>query len=435
MSAIYTWACFLLWIGFTTQDKMPDVTVTCVVSEECVLPCSFQPGSQETVEWFRQDVEIYRFERGDDDNDNDEDEDGEHSNSEERFKLEQFAGRASVSPHLISRGNATLTLRRSALKDRGTYRCRVHTSTGEHHAKVIVKVEAPIRGLFLELSRLSGYEEMKCIVRDVFPAPRVTWTTEPPTFESLRPVTRMLADKMGLYTVDSRLKTLEGRPDLIYICKVTTSYGSQAWTASLREREIKGSHGRDLNIPCSAPTYLSSPSLRWSFSNGEDSSHILSYDSRSGDSVSTPPWDSQVELDGFRVPFGDGSLRLMDPRHSDHTGTFTCVFSMPYSTHTERNAVIINGPAGQRGKSAGGPSHWWILGLVIALMVLALAGMLAYMKLKGRNLKTRRDPEETTELHLVKEAAAADSSLTDSSPLTTGGTNGQSSVQTGSQLT
>lgn len=432
MSAIFTWLCFLLWISFATQDKTPDVTVTCVVSEECVLPCIFQPDSQETVEWFKQDQAIYKFER---DSDDDEDkDDGEDDNSEEHIGFEQLAGRASVSPHQISRGNATLILRRSTLKDRGTYRCHVRTSTDEHNVKVIVKVEAPIRGLFLELSRLSGYEEMKCVVRDVFPAPRVTWTTEPPTFENLRPITRMLADKMGLYTVDSRLKTLEGRPDLIYICKVTTSYGSQPWTASLREREIKGAQGRDLHIPCSAPTYMSSPSLRWSFSNGEDSSHIVSYDSRSGESVSTPPWDSQVELDGFMVPFGDGSLRLMDPSHSAHTGSYTCVFSMLHSTHTERNAVTINGPAGQRGHSTGGPSHWWILGLVIALMVLALAGMLAYMKLKGRNLKGRSDPEETTELHQVKDSAA-DSGLTDSSPLTTGGTNGQSAIQTGSQLT
>lgn len=95
---------------------------------------------------------------------------------------------------------------------------------------------APIRGLSLELSRLSGYEEMKCTVRNVFPAPRVTWATEPPTFEDLRPVTRMLADKRGLYTVDSRLKRLNGQPDLVYICKVTTSYGGPAWTSSLRER-------------------------------------------------------------------------------------------------------------------------------------------------------------------------------------------------------
>lgn len=101
---------------------------------------------------------------------------------------------------------------------------------------------APIRGLFLELSRLSGYEEMKCTVRDVFPAPRVTWATEPPTFEDLRPVTRMLADKKGLYRVDSRLKRLNGQPDLIYVCKVTMSYGGPAWTASLRER---GKHMSD----------------------------------------------------------------------------------------------------------------------------------------------------------------------------------------------
>lgn len=54
-----------------------------------------------------------------------------------------------------------------------------------------------------------------------------------------------------------------------------------------------------------------------------------------------------MQLDGFRVPFGDGSLRLMDPRHSEHTGIYTCVFSAPYSTHTERTNVAINDPAGE----------------------------------------------------------------------------------------
>lgn len=95
---------------------------------------------------------------------------------------------------------------------------------------------APIRGLFLEMSRLSGFEEMKCIVQDVFPAPRVTWETEPPTLEAFKPFTRMTADKRGLYTVDSRLKKMEGKPDLIYICKMTPPYGGPAWTSSLRER-------------------------------------------------------------------------------------------------------------------------------------------------------------------------------------------------------
>ncbi|XP_019714612.1 uncharacterized protein LOC109509160 [Hippocampus comes] len=189
---------------------------------------------------------------------------------------------------------------------------------------------------------------MKCTVRDVFPPPRVTWATEPPTFEDLRPITRMLADKRGLYTADSRLKVLKGQPDLIYICKVTTSYGGPTWTSSLRERTITGNEGRDLTIPCFAPPYLNSPILHWSFSKGEDPAHILTYDSRSGHSTAAPAWEHHVELDGFRVPFGDGSLRLMDPEHTRHQGTYSCIFSMPYNTHTERSDVAINFPTGEQ---------------------------------------------------------------------------------------
>lgn len=112
--------------------------------------------------------------------------------------------------------------------------------------------------------------------------------------------------------------------------------------------EIKGAQGRDLTIPCSAPSYLNSPSLEWSFSNGEDSpSHILTYDGQSGRSSSTPRWEGHVELDGFRVSFGDGSLRLMDPRHSEHTGSYICRFLAAFSTHTERSDVIIDNPVGE----------------------------------------------------------------------------------------
>ncbi|KAK5849745.1 hypothetical protein PBY51_014054 [Eleginops maclovinus] len=430
MSAIHTWACFLLCLSFATQDKTPDIIVTCSVSGECVLPCSFPPGSNETVEWFKQAVVVYKFER--EVNDDDDDDDDDDSSEEEHFEHEQFAGRVTLFPHQVARGNATLILRRSGLKDRGTYRCHVRTSKSEHNAKVTVKVEAPIRGLSLELSRLSGYEEMKCSVRNVFPAPRVSWATEPPTFEDLRPVTRMMADKHGLYTVDSRLKRLNGQPNLIYICKVTTSYGGPSWTASLREREIRGTEGRDLTIPCHAPPYLNKPFLNWSFTNGEDPSHILTYDSQTGKSVSLRPWDSHVELDGFAVPFGDGSLRLMDPKHLQHTGSYTCVFSMPYNKYTERTDVTIDHPDVDRSTSDK-PSYWWIVGLVVAVLVVALVGMLAYLKLKGGPSKSRKDPEAVTELHLVKDSTT-DSHLNESCPLTAGGPKGQSAPATGSQL-
>lgn len=111
--------------------------------------------------------------------------------------------------------------------------------------------------------------------------------------------------------------------------------------------EIKGFQGKDLTIPCFAPPALSHPSLEWSFAHGPDRSHILTYDSRSGHSTSTPPWDNYVELDGYRVPFGDGSLRLMDPRNSKHTGSYTCVFTVQHVTHTEHSDVIIDDPLGE----------------------------------------------------------------------------------------
>ena len=36
-------------------------------------------------------------------------------------------------------------------------------------------------------------------------------------------------------------------------------------------------------------------------------------------------------------------------------------------------------------RTSEAPSYWWIVGLVIAVLVLALAGMLAYLKVKGKD--------------------------------------------------
>uniref|UniRef100_M3ZR88 HERV-H LTR-associating 2b, tandem duplicate 1 n=1 Tax=Xiphophorus maculatus TaxID=8083 RepID=M3ZR88_XIPMA len=388
MSAMFTWACLLLWIGSAAQDKTPDVAVICFNSEDCVLPCSFRPGQNETVEWFRQGALVYRFNR---------------NGSKETFKAPQLADRVFVSAQQISNGNATLILRRSAPQDRGMYSCHVQTSAGQHTTKVILKVEAPIRGLFLEQSRLSGYEEIKCFVPDVFPAPRVTWATEPPTFEDLRPVTRKHAKENGLFSVDSRLTKLKGRPDLIYICKMTTSYSRSTWTASLREREIAGTEGRDLTILCAAPTYLKNPSLYWTFSRGDNSTLILSYNSQSDRQVSAPSWDGHLELDIYKAKFGDGSLRLMDPRRSEHSGSYACEFSEKFSRHVERSQVTISirDSHGQRSVEQK-PSYWWILGVVAAGLVLVLAGLLAFLKLKGRDKKPRGHADEETELNRVK---------------------------------
>lgn len=100
-----------------------------------MLPCSFHPGSNETIQWFRQGLGVYTFKRAD----------GSEDARDKRF--EQLAGRGSIYPPLVSHGNATLIIRRSGLKDRGTYRCHVRTSEGEQNAKVIVRVEGERKNL------------------------------------------------------------------------------------------------------------------------------------------------------------------------------------------------------------------------------------------------------------------------------------------------
>ncbi|MEQ2261713.1 hypothetical protein XENORESO_014609, partial [Xenotaenia resolanae] len=53
------------------------------------------------------------------------------------------------------------------------------------------------------------------------------------------------------------------------------------------------------------------------------------------------------------------------------------------------------------------PSYWWILGVVAAVLVVALAGLLAFVKLRGRVKKPRNQPEEETELNRVKDGEPA----------------------------
>uniref|UniRef100_A0A8C7D332 Ig-like domain-containing protein n=1 Tax=Oncorhynchus kisutch TaxID=8019 RepID=A0A8C7D332_ONCKI len=243
----------------------------------------------------------------------------------------------SLFTHLVSRGNASLHLRGCGPRDRGRYKCHVRTSAGVHEAHVIVRVEG-------ESSCQSN--EVKCTTGHVYPAPHVAWATDPPTAQPLRPITRKLADRQGLYAVESRLRRLNSQSELTYICTVISSYGSQTWTASLRERAINGVEGKDLTIPCHAPPYQPKSSVSWSFTNHNEEALILTYDSQSQLSSASAPWEACARLDVLRVPLGDGSLQLVNPVSLEHTGTYTCVYSSPQNTHTEHTGVNISAVTG-----------------------------------------------------------------------------------------
>lgn len=120
---------------------------------------------------------------------------------------------------------------------------------------------------------------------------------------------------------------------------------------------MRESEGRDVTLPCFTTASLNKPHLHWSFSGGEEPFRILTYDAQSGRSAMPPPWDAHLELDAYRVPFGDGSLRLMDPRGAEHSGSYSCVFAEQRYTHTERTDLTVVAPEGEDRPAQGQNTH------------------------------------------------------------------------------
>uniref|UniRef100_A0AAV2L253 Ig-like domain-containing protein n=1 Tax=Knipowitschia caucasica TaxID=637954 RepID=A0AAV2L253_KNICA len=390
----------MLWVDVSSQNKPEELHVSCLVGRLCVLPCTLPSSALQCLQWFKQDSLILNL---------------SSELQPQPAPSDPLSGRATLSRADLSRGNASLLVRDSAPRDRGRYRCRVKTAAGDQDQDVIVKVQAPIRSLSVELSRLSGYEEVKCSVRHVFPPPRVTWSTEPPTFQDLRPLTRKQLEDSGLYAVESRLRTM-GQGERVYVCTATSPYGGESWSASYRHRDVRGVEGADLTLPCFSPSFLNARTLSWTFSHSNSSSHILTYRVDSGEATSAPEWSGHAELDGYRVQLGDGSLRLMDTSEK-HTGRYSCVFSSDRNSHTERLEVTVTGTG--KHSSPEQPSYWWLVGLLVGLLVLTLVVLLVYNKIRGGLSKPKSDAEEATELHPVKGA--------DSTP-STGGSNEPSTL-------
>uniref|UniRef100_A0A8C1MR15 HERV-H LTR-associating 2b, tandem duplicate 1 n=1 Tax=Cyprinus carpio TaxID=7962 RepID=A0A8C1MR15_CYPCA len=352
-----------------------DVQLTCTFSEDCVLPCVFEAAGDEIIYWFRQNVPIQSYIQGS----------GRLDQADQHYN-----SRTSLFTELIPSGNASLHIQKCGPQDRGKYRCLVTSSreTTEHF--IIVKVEAPIQSVSLETTRLSGFEEVICSSRDVYPAPRVNLFTEPASLpDSLQPLTRKTADKQGLYSVESKLKKLK---DLTYICLVQSFYRSQSWRASLQQKEIFGVEGQDFIIPCVAPWNLQNFTLTWSFTKEHKSSTIYTYDSLTQQSSSV--W-KKVRLVTPRGRGGDGSLQLHNPLSLEHTGTYTCILSAHQTKHEVHTRVNITQskhevhtrvnitlkPEKQQSESS---PQWWIPAAVITgIAGTAVAAIIGIIKFKG----------------------------------------------------
>ncbi|XP_056306113.1 CD276 antigen [Danio aesculapii] len=376
MTTAQSWTYLILvWIIADTNGKTPDVHVTCTFSEDCVLPCVFEAVGGETIYWFKQNVLIhtYKLESG---------------------LSDQHNSKTSLFTDMISSGNASLHVPKSGPQDRGKYRCVVSSRETSKHI-IIVTVEAPITSVSLETTGLSGFEEVRCSSRNIYPAPRITLFTEPIAQpDALHPYTRKTADPRGLYTVESKLLKLE---DLTYICLIQSFYRSQTWRTSLQEKEIFSVEGQDLIIPCVAPWSLQNFTVTWSFTREYKSSTFFTYDSLT--QLSSSVWQEKVRLVIPGGAGGDGSLWLHSPLRMEHMGTYTCIISAPQTKHQVQTRLNIIPMTEKRlSKSA---NQWWIPATVITVTALA-AIVIGIIKSKAGCSKSSQSHVEAAEMQPIR---------------------------------
>ncbi|KAJ8390647.1 hypothetical protein AAFF_G00102530 [Aldrovandia affinis] len=367
--------------------------VTCIVSMDCVLPCRFKHAGDEVVQWYRQNVLVHSFQNGSDMLDQ---------------QNKQYRSRTSIFREQLPNGNASLLLKHSDIQDKGRYRCQVHSALGDQESFVITKLEAPIQFLSLRMTRPSGFDEVSCSSQDIYPAPQLWWSTDPAVpFDTLKPTTRKVANRQGLYSVESAQKRLGNLSDFTYICTLSSYYGTQTWKASLKEREISSVSGKGLTIPCLAPTKLLNFNLTWTFTRANKSEVILTFDSLTRHTSSH--WKNWARVDPDQVLSGNGSLWLHNVDNSAQTGTYTCDFSafqIRQQVHNHVGFFALN--------TGGNQSSLWVIAVVTAALVLLIAGMIMYASLRDKCSLPNRTTEDAIEIQHMRRDTDENKTLTES---------------------
>ncbi|XP_041949079.1 CD276 antigen-like isoform X2 [Alosa sapidissima] len=388
MIGTFRGVCALLWIFSLGECKISEFQVTCVISEDCVLPCTFTPTRNVLVRWYKQEVLVHSF-----------------LPSEGQQGAD---GKVSLFKDQVAHGNASLLLQHSSTADRGRYTCRVNSTVDGDGSIVIVRVEAPISDLIMSVT---SERHVLCGTKGVYPDPSMQWATDPPSPASkLHSAVRKTLDHNRLYDVESTLTTWP--PHVTCICTIKAKYSPQLWKATLMEgADIVDESGGSVLVPCVAPKdfTLQNFTLSWTFSPSSDPSvdpsALLTYDSRTRQ-TSMP--SEGVELDQEQVLLGNGSLRLLSPESAENTGHYTCTFSALQTRHLVQTWVNITGPhtASITGHKEG---ELWVVAVVVGVLALLVIAILL-CKRRARRSKQRDAVIEDTEsqpMHTVKPVGAS----------------------------
>uniref|UniRef100_A0A3B4YYH5 Ig-like domain-containing protein n=1 Tax=Seriola lalandi dorsalis TaxID=1841481 RepID=A0A3B4YYH5_SERLL len=180
------------------------VTVSCVFMESCILPCSFQGGTDVVIHWTQVtagDLHVHSF---------------YHNQDQLAYQVQRFRDRTSLFKDQISRGNASLQLTGVEVQDQGRYKCHTSVIRGNKDSFINLKLDAPVDQV--DLQQVDN--RITCSSEGIYPEPELTWSTSPPSSLNLQHKTTKQKTEQLLYNIRSYLILSDS--DLGYSCTVST---------------------------------------------------------------------------------------------------------------------------------------------------------------------------------------------------------------------
>ncbi|XP_071340630.1 butyrophilin-like protein 2 [Trachinotus anak] len=328
----------------TFKPNVTDTEVSCVFMESCILPCSFQGGTDVVIDWTQVTAGnrlVHSY----------------YDNQDQLAHQDQhFRNRTSLFKDQISRGNASLLLTGVKVQDQGRYRCFTSTIRGgDKYSFIILTVDAPVGKVDVQQVE----NRITCSSEGIYPEPELTWSTRPPSNVTFKNNTEVQQTEQLLYNISSSLILSHSDSDLSYICNISTDRNSRR--ATLFKTTSINCSSSEATIPCTASNIsLTGFSLTWSFNH----SHIILTQTRADD----PPTVSEGWRQQVKGVSESGSLMLQHLSPS-HEGTYTCELRDAEETLITNTFLRIEeGPGNSTGAIIGG-----VVGAISVLVLVAAA--------------------------------------------------------------
>ncbi|KAK3541089.1 hypothetical protein QTP86_012748 [Hemibagrus guttatus] len=309
----------------------PDVTMTCVWSSSCLLPCSSQ--YHDIIHWYKDGKKnsVHTFYA-----------------KADQLELQDvdFKGRTSLFGDQIPQGNASLLLSSLRTTDEGRYKCYTATSSENKEQFIKLSVQAPVKNVDLKMK--SG--EISCSAEGIYPEPQISWYRDGSTVENL--IVKTERNKEGLFSVSS-VFTQTVKENTTYTCSISSGDETLKYTASLRQENIAIFSGQDATIHCPASRETSgNSSITLTFG---DSSIILNISP-----ISQLPKDTEWKGKKLHAAL-DGTVTIHNLENQEHTGPYRCVRASTWSRQEVLTQVQIKSDHSQTGV---------VVGVVIAVIVI-----------------------------------------------------------------